>query len=75
MFLRNGKVLTCAIRSSGQQAHDICVIPHWDVSSSVIERHGSAASAMRRHAELVRDFREGGWMVVRDRATRAIVAA
>jgi hypothetical protein len=69
VFLRGTRVLTCEIRVCGKQTYDVCVIPHWDVSSSAIERFNRPASALRRHAEIAWYFRQAGWRVVRE-ATR-----
>jgi hypothetical protein len=70
VFLRGTKALTCEIRVCGTQTYDVCVIPHWDVSSSAIERFNRPASALRRHAEIAWYFRQAGWRVVRE-ATRS----
>jgi hypothetical protein len=76
VFVRGNNVLTCEVRANGRQSHDVCVVPHWDVSSSVVERHARAASAFRRHAEIVSTFRQSGWILVRDaRALHAAVSA
>lgn len=66
VFLRGRKALTCELRMNGQTSHDVCVVPHWDVSSSVIERFERPASALRRHAEIADGFRQAGWRVVHD---------
>ena len=66
VFLRGTRALTCEVRIFGKQAFDVSVIPHWDVSSSVIETFGSPASALRRHAEIASSFRQAGWILVRE---------
>jgi len=65
IFLRGTRVLTCEIRSSGK-TYDVSVVPHWDVSASVIESFDRPASALRRHAEIASDFRQAGWSQVRE---------
>ena len=55
------KALTCEVRVSGKQPYDVCVVPHWDVSSSVIETFQRPAGALRRHAELASYLRQEGW--------------
>jgi hypothetical protein len=67
IFLRGTRVLTCEIRSSGK-TYDVSVVPHWDVSASVIESFERPASALRRHAEIASNFREAGWSQVRESA-------
>jgi hypothetical protein len=66
IFLRGTKTLTCEVRASGKQAYDVCVVPHWDVSSSVIETFKRPGGALQRHAEIASDFREAGWSLVRN---------
>ena len=68
VFLRGRKALTCEVRMTGQRSHDVCVVPHWDVKSSIVERFERPASALRRHAEIAREFRQAGWHVVHDLA-------
>ena len=68
VFIRGTRALTCELRVNGPHSHDVCVVPHWDVSSSIVERHDRAASAMRRHAEISSYFRQAGWILVRDTA-------
>jgi hypothetical protein len=65
-FLRGTKAMTCAVRFSDQQMYDVCVVPHWDVSSSVIETFERPASALHRHAQIASSLREAGWTLVRD---------
>jgi hypothetical protein len=66
VFIRGTKTLTCEVRVNGRHSHDVCVVPHWDVSSSIVERHERAASALWRNAEIASHFRQAGWIVVRD---------
>ena len=65
IFLRGTRVLTCEIRSFGK-TYDVSVVPHWDVSASVIESFERPASALRRHAEIASYFRQAGWSLVRE---------
>jgi hypothetical protein len=75
VFVRGTDALTCELRVNGRQGHDVSVVPHWDVSSSVIERYDRPASALRRHAEIASHFRHRGWTLVRDaRAPHALSA-
>ena len=66
VFLRDSKTLTCEVRVCGNRTYDVCVVPHWDVSSSVIETYERPASALRRHAEIAWYFRQAGWSLVRE---------
>ena len=65
-FLRGTQALTCEVRVTGKQSYDVSVVPHWDVSSSVIEVYDRPSSALRRHAELSWYFREAGWTLARE---------
>ena len=75
MFLRGTKAVTCEIRVNGAAAHDVCVVPHWDLSAAVVERYPRPVSALRRHAEIAQSFREAGWTLIRDGAARTGAAA
>jgi hypothetical protein len=37
VFTRNGAVLTCELDANGG-SYEVCVVPHWNVSSATIER-------------------------------------
>ena len=65
VFLRGTRAVTCEVRVNGKQSYDVCVVPHWDDSSSVVETFDRPASALRRHAEISKYFRQAGWMLVR----------
>ena len=75
VFLRGSKALTCEVRINGRHSHDVCVIPHWDVSSSIVERYDREISALRRHAEIAGSFRQAGWAVIREARHSASAAA
>jgi hypothetical protein len=66
VFVRGTKGVTCEVRVCGKETYDVCVVPHWDISSSVIEPFNRPASALRRHAEIATYFREAGWILVRE---------
>lgn len=66
LFLKGTRLLVCEIRSDCRRVHDVCVVPQWNVASSVVERYGRAADAFRRHAEIASSLRDAGWMIVRD---------
>jgi len=61
-FRRNNQVITCEIDAEGGRAYDVCVVPHWDVSASAIERFDASYRAFERHAEVARQLREAGWV-------------
>jgi hypothetical protein len=75
IFLRGTRAITCEIRVNGPEDYDVCVLPHWDLSSSIIERYDGPASALYRHAELAQAFREAGWTLIRSGSDHASVAA
>ena len=75
VFLRGAKALTCEVRTCGKETYDVSVVPHWDVSSSVIETFRRPASALQRHAEISREFRQAGWILVREGTSQRPLAA
>lgn len=63
VFQRGPEVLTCAVENSGQaSSYNVCVLPHWNLSDSMVERFKAPASALRRHAEIASQLREAGWV-------------
>jgi len=69
-FLRGARVLTCEVRANGRRSYDLCVVPHWHVAAAIVERYVRPESALRRHADIARSFREAGWIVAREEAAR-----
>jgi hypothetical protein len=65
VFRRGNDALTCAVdaRRTGS-GYDVSVVPHWDVSSTLIEGVDSTISALRRHAEIAHALRDAGWSVI-----------
>jgi hypothetical protein len=64
VFRRGNDVLTCGVDASRTGAgYDICIVPHWDVASTIIEGIDSPVSALRRHAEIACALRDAGWFV------------
>jgi len=75
VFLRHAHAITCEIDANKDRAYDVCVVPHWDVSASVIERFDTEYQAFERHAEVVRHLREAGWVRVQPWVSDSVNAA
>jgi hypothetical protein len=56
--------VTCQLDIRGNGSYEVCIVPHWDPSLSVIEHYDSPTPALLRHAEIARSLREDGWMVI-----------
>ena len=69
-FLRGQEVVTCEVRKIGTGSYDICVVPHSDLSSSVVEPFAHPVEALRRHAEIARYFKQSGFSVRRTQTLR-----
>jgi hypothetical protein len=67
IFVRGTNAVTCEIRVNGPHSHDVCVLPHWNLSSAIVDRYDRPARAFRRHAEIAQRFREAGWTLIRQR--------
>jgi hypothetical protein len=65
VFFRGTKVVSCEVRATGTHLFDVCIVPHWDVASSVIEPFDCPGSALQRHAEISSHFRGAGWILTR----------
>lgn len=62
VFRRDNDAITCEIDAAGDHAFDVCIVPHWDVSASTIERFDAEYRAFERHAELARRLGKAGWL-------------
>jgi hypothetical protein len=61
---RGTKAITCQLDARGDRSYELCVVPHWDPSSAVIERYDAPTPALLRHAEVAQCLREHGWTVI-----------
>ena len=61
---RDERFVTCELDVAATGDFEVCVVPHWNVAASVIERWPSAMTALERHAQLARGFRAAGWTVL-----------
>jgi hypothetical protein len=75
VFERHNDAITCEIDAAGDHVFEVCIVPHWNVAASTIERYDAAYRAFERHAELARRLREAGWLRASARAHRPDVAA
>jgi hypothetical protein len=75
VFRRNHAAITCEIDAAGDHAFDVCVIPHWNVSASTIERFDAVYRAFERHAELARRLGDAGWVHTPEMTHRPRAAA
>ena len=64
-FLCSHEAATCEVRTTGTDSYEVCVVPHWDVSSSMIEPFAHPVAALRRHAEIAWRFQEAGFRMSR----------
>ena len=58
---RGGAAITCEIDMTRRRTFEVCVVPHWDVSASVVEEFDGASRAVTRHAEIAGSLRDAGW--------------
>jgi hypothetical protein len=72
---RSTNTITCQLDARGNRCYEVCVLPHWDPSSAVIERFDAPTPALLWHAEVASRFRENGWMVIDHVAKDAIHVA
>ena len=67
---REAKSITCQLDARGRHSYDLYILPHWNPSATVIEHFDAPIPTILRHAQLARDLRELGWMVI-DRVATA----
>jgi hypothetical protein len=63
IFQRHADAITCELDLGADRSYDVCVVPHWDVSSSLVEHFQGPAGALWRHAEIASRLRERGWVL------------
>jgi hypothetical protein len=61
---RDDRFMTCEMDAAATGDYEVCVVPHWNVAASVIERWPSVMTALERHAQLTLGFRAAGWTVL-----------
>ena len=74
VFQRNAEAITCELDALGDRSYDVSVVPHSDVSSSMVQHFDAPAGALLRHAQIARQLRDSGWVLV-DRVARGRLAA
>lgn len=61
---RDTNAITCQLEARGNRSYELCVVPHWDPSSAVIEGFDAPTPALLRHAQVASRLRDNGWMVI-----------
>lgn len=61
---RFGRMVTCELDATPDGHYEVCVVPHWDVQASVVQRFPNVMAALERHAEIARALRDAGWTVL-----------
>ena len=65
-FSKGTRSITCQLDNDPRDSsYDVCVVPHWDVSSAVVEVAQEPIGAFRRHADIARRLRAAGWSLSR----------
>ena len=72
---RGANAITCELDARDDQSYEVCVVPHWDPSATVIERFQTPMLAVERHADIARRLRENGWIVIDHVVPRSLKAA
>ena len=75
VFQRGDRMLTCELDARSRHTFEVCLVPHWNVSASVVQRFGDAVAAMESHAALARALRHAGWVVVKHASPDFLQAA
>ena len=63
-FQRRRAAITCQVDARGRSAFDVALVPHADVSGTIVETVGSPARALQLHAEIAKHLVENGWSLV-----------
>jgi hypothetical protein len=61
---RDSMTITCRLDARGDRAFEVCVVPHWDPSSAIIEYFDAPSAALLWHANATRRLRDNGWTVI-----------
>jgi hypothetical protein len=63
IFQRDSQAITCELDVRPNRLYEVCVVPHWDVESAIVEQFDGPTAAMLRHAEIARALRESKWVL------------
>ncbi len=69
VFHHGQRALTCSVVTNGAGGFDVCVVPHWNLSASIVQRFDHAPAAFALHAEIAIGLRHKGWVVLEHAAT------
>ena len=58
------RAITCRLDGRANCGYEVCVLPHWDPASAVIECVDAPMPALLRHAQVAARLREHGWIVI-----------
>jgi hypothetical protein len=72
---RDAFAITCQLDARDDESYELCVVPHWDPSATVIEHFEAPMLAVRRHADVAKRLRENGWIVIERIVPRRLQAA
>lgn len=61
VFRRGKQAITCEIDATRGGGCEVCLVPHWNVSASLVESFHTVHEGFQRHAEVARRLRETGW--------------
>lgn len=65
-FQKDGRSITCQVEGNrSASSYDVCVVPHWDIASAVVEGAQTPIGAFQRHAEIAMRLRATGWSLAR----------
>jgi hypothetical protein len=63
-FARDHHHVMCAVRATAEaSSYEVATVPLWDVGRAAIETFKTAAAALRRHAAIAAELRDGGWRI------------
>ena len=60
---RDRQAITCQLDARSDRSYELCVRPHCDSSSLIIERFDAPTEALLRHAAVAGCLRDNGWTV------------
>ena len=67
LYFRGDRAISLGVDVRGDRLYVLTLLPLWAPEGQITETFSQPATAMRRHAEIVRQLQHEGWLLVEAR--------
>jgi hypothetical protein len=64
LYVRGNHALSCDVDVRGEGVYVLTLLPLWSPEDEVTETFRRPGDALRRHAELIKQLQDAGWLMV-----------